>query len=40
VVDRDARIAFKLIGPITPANLEGAVKPAIETALAAPGSSP
>jgi cytochrome c biogenesis protein CcmG/thiol:disulfide interchange protein DsbE len=35
VIGRDARIAFKLIGPITPANLEGTLKPAIEKALRA-----
>ena len=38
VVDRDGRIAHKLIGPITPGNLEKVVKPAIEKALAAPSS--
>ena len=36
VVDRDGRIAFKLVGPITPDNLERALKPAIEKALAGP----
>ena len=36
VVGRDGRIAYKLIGPITPDNLERAVKPAIEKALTAP----
>ena len=35
VVGRDGRIAFKLIGPITPDNLDKALKPAIEKALAA-----
>jgi cytochrome c biogenesis protein CcmG, thiol:disulfide interchange protein DsbE len=35
VVGRDARISYKLVGPITPDNLETAVKPAIEKALAA-----
>jgi cytochrome c biogenesis protein CcmG/thiol:disulfide interchange protein DsbE len=35
VVGRDARISYKLIGPITPDNLEKIVKPAIEKALAA-----
>ena len=35
VVGRDGRIAFKLIGPITPDNLDRAVQPAIEKALAA-----
>jgi cytochrome c biogenesis protein CcmG/thiol:disulfide interchange protein DsbE len=34
VVGRDGRIAFKLVGPITPDNLERALKPAIEKALA------
>ena len=36
VVDRNGRIAYKLIGPITPDNLDMALKPAIEKALAAP----
>jgi cytochrome c biogenesis protein CcmG/thiol:disulfide interchange protein DsbE len=35
VVGRDGRIAYKLIGPITPDNLEKALKPEIEKALAA-----
>jgi cytochrome c biogenesis protein CcmG, thiol:disulfide interchange protein DsbE len=34
VVDRQGRIAFKLVGPITPDNLEHALKPALEKALA------
>jgi len=34
VVGRDSRIAYKLIGPITPNNLDAALKPAIEQALA------
>jgi cytochrome c biogenesis protein CcmG/thiol:disulfide interchange protein DsbE len=34
VVDRDGRIAFKLVGPITPDNLNRQVKPEIEKALA------
>ncbi len=38
VVGRDGRIAYKLIGPITPDNLEQSLKPAIEKALAAPSS--
>jgi cytochrome c biogenesis protein CcmG/thiol:disulfide interchange protein DsbE len=33
VVGRDGKIAFKLVGPITPENLERALKPAIEKAL-------
>jgi cytochrome c biogenesis protein CcmG/thiol:disulfide interchange protein DsbE len=36
VIGRDGRIAYKLVGPITPDNLEKALKPAIEKALAAP----
>ena len=39
VVGRDGRIAYKLIGPITPQNLETALKPQIEKALAATPSS-
>jgi cytochrome c biogenesis protein CcmG, thiol:disulfide interchange protein DsbE len=39
IVGRDGRIAFKLIGLITPDNLEKHVKPAIEKALAAPAPS-
>ena len=38
VIGRDGRIAYKLIGPITPDNLERALRPAIEKALAAPSS--
>jgi cytochrome c biogenesis protein CcmG, thiol:disulfide interchange protein DsbE len=37
VIGRDGRIAYKLIGPITPDNLERTLKPAIEKALAAGG---
>ncbi len=37
VVGRDARIAFKLIGPITPDNLDTVLKPEIEKAIAAGG---
>jgi cytochrome c biogenesis protein CcmG/thiol:disulfide interchange protein DsbE len=36
VVGRDGRIAYKLIGPITPDNLVQGLKPAIEKTLAAP----
>ena len=36
VIGRDARIAYKLIGPITPENLEATLKPELEKALAAP----
>jgi cytochrome c biogenesis protein CcmG, thiol:disulfide interchange protein DsbE len=39
VVGRDGRIVYKLIGPITPSNLEKALQPAIEKALAAPAPS-
>ena len=35
VVGRDARIAYKLIGPITPENIETVLKPEIAKALAA-----
>jgi cytochrome c biogenesis protein CcmG, thiol:disulfide interchange protein DsbE len=35
VIGRDARIAFKLVGPITPDNLATVLKPQIEKALAA-----
>jgi cytochrome c biogenesis protein CcmG, thiol:disulfide interchange protein DsbE len=33
VVGRDGKIAYKLVGPITPANIERDLKPAIEKAL-------
>jgi cytochrome c biogenesis protein CcmG, thiol:disulfide interchange protein DsbE len=35
VIGRDARIAYKLIGPITPGNLQRALMPAIDKAVAA-----
>jgi cytochrome c biogenesis protein CcmG/thiol:disulfide interchange protein DsbE len=35
VVGRDARIAYKLVGPITESNYETQVLPAIEAALRA-----
>ncbi len=35
LVGRDGRIAYKLVGPITPQNLEAVLKPQIEKALAA-----
>jgi cytochrome c biogenesis protein CcmG/thiol:disulfide interchange protein DsbE len=38
VVGRDGSIAYKLIGPIEPNNLEKILKPEIEKALAAPAS--
>ena len=34
VIGRDARIAYKLVGPITPENFESTLKPQIEKALA------
>jgi cytochrome c biogenesis protein CcmG/thiol:disulfide interchange protein DsbE len=34
IVGRDGRIAYKLVGPLTPENLEGVMKPQIEKALA------
>jgi cytochrome c biogenesis protein CcmG/thiol:disulfide interchange protein DsbE len=36
VIGRDGRIAYKLIGPATPDNLETALQPAIEKALVHP----
>ena len=36
VVGRDGNIAYKLVGPITPENLETVLKPALEKALQAP----
>ena len=38
VVGRDARIAYKLVGPITPDNLDSILKPQIDKALTAAGS--
>jgi cytochrome c biogenesis protein CcmG, thiol:disulfide interchange protein DsbE len=38
LVGRDGRIAYKLVGPITPHNFENVLKPEIEKALAAPSS--
>src|SRR5207248_5281456 len=35
VIGRDARIAYKLVGPITPENFDSILKPQIEKALAA-----
>jgi hypothetical protein len=35
LVGRDGRIAYKLIGPMTPENLDTTLKPEIEKALAA-----
>ena len=35
IVGRDGKIAFKLVGPVTPDNLEQVVKPELEKALAA-----
>jgi cytochrome c biogenesis protein CcmG/thiol:disulfide interchange protein DsbE len=36
VIGRDGRITYKLVGPVTPQNLAGTLKPQIEKALAAP----
>jgi cytochrome c biogenesis protein CcmG/thiol:disulfide interchange protein DsbE len=36
IIGRDGRIAYKLIGPITPDNLERALKPSIDKALSTP----
>ncbi len=38
VVGKDARIAYKLVGPISPDNFDAVLKPQIEKALAATGS--
>ena len=38
IIGRDGRIAYKLVGPITPENLETTLKPEIEKALGAAGS--
>jgi cytochrome c biogenesis protein CcmG, thiol:disulfide interchange protein DsbE len=38
IIGRDGRIAYKLVGPITPENLETTIKPEVEKALAAAGS--
>jgi len=35
IIGRDGHIAYKLVGPITPDNLDGVVKPEIEKALSA-----
>jgi len=35
VVGRDGRIAYKLVGPITPENYEAGLKPQIDKALSA-----
>jgi cytochrome c biogenesis protein CcmG, thiol:disulfide interchange protein DsbE len=35
IIGRDGRIAYKLVGPLTPENLEQVVRPEIEKALAA-----
>ncbi len=39
IVGRDGRIAYKLIGPITPENIKRVLLPEIEKALAAPASA-
>ena len=35
IIGRDGRIAYKLVGPLTPENLQAVMKPEIEKALAA-----
>jgi cytochrome c biogenesis protein CcmG/thiol:disulfide interchange protein DsbE len=35
IIGRDGKIAFKLVGPLTPDNLDGVFRPQIEKALAA-----
>ncbi len=39
VVGRDAKIAYKMVGPITPDNIDSVLKPQIERALAASNPS-
>ena len=36
LIGRDGKIAYKLVGPISPENLVSTLKPQIEKALAAP----
>jgi cytochrome c biogenesis protein CcmG/thiol:disulfide interchange protein DsbE len=36
VIGRDGRVAYKLVGPITAQNLDAALRPALEKALATP----
>ena len=36
LVGRDGRIAYKLVGPITPQNFDSVLKPQIEKALVPP----
>ena len=38
LIGRDGRIAYKLVGPITPQNLDSVLKPEIEKALNGPAS--
>ncbi len=38
IVGRDGRIAYKLVGPMTPENIDTVIKPEIEKALGAAGS--
>ena len=38
IVGRDGRIAYKLVGPIPPENLETTIKPEIAKALGGAGS--
>jgi cytochrome c biogenesis protein CcmG, thiol:disulfide interchange protein DsbE len=39
IIGRDARIAYKLVGPITPENFQAVLKPQVDKALAAPNPS-
>ncbi len=40
MIGKDGRIAYKLVGPITPDNIETTLKPAIAKALGRPNSHP
>jgi cytochrome c biogenesis protein CcmG, thiol:disulfide interchange protein DsbE len=34
IIGRDGKIAYKLVGPVTPENIQQVIKPEIEKALA------
>jgi cytochrome c biogenesis protein CcmG/thiol:disulfide interchange protein DsbE len=34
IIGRDGKIAYKLVGPVTPENIQQIIKPEIEKALA------
>jgi len=38
VIDRTGRITYKLVGPLTPQNLQSVIRPEVEKALKATGS--